>query len=524
MQMTKSPLGVRTVALPAGYVDHRDRGALAARLHEHDESLQVDYVIGSTAYVTAGPLSPEPAAATWQLTADGARPAAAAALAERARQQGQVLARLNGPARVAVVARIAPAVERLRDAIARHIGCGDSPWDLSLTARWSVVTPGEAAIITEIQIHRTPGVILDRVKRVKLWRDIATTVLPPLPGTSWRVADRPDLGEVTLYREGDPLAYGFDLADFAARYREVEPDPATAWKAFPIAIREDGSAVQYALFHTLCVGQTGAGKGSVLWSVISGLIPSARAGLVEFYAIDPKNSEAKTARGLFEEVAVLPEQWDDLLERLVDDLKARQANSGRSFQISQETPLRILFVDEMSALSALDSDAQRKARVQQNLLIILSQGRSDGNIVIAAVQAPQKEMVGQARMFFALRVALRTETAAETDIVLGAGATEEGAAAHLIPPASEGNGYASAGTGYTRVEGEASPARVRFPRVVDSVLEAWSTEFAALRRERKRARGEAEAKQDLQLDELELSLDDLEVDPISRAMSALDED
>ena len=218
----------------------------------------------------------------------------------------------------------------------------------------------------------------------------------------------------------------------------------------------------------------------MLWAILSGLLPAARAGLVEFYAIDPKNAEAKD-QALFSEVATTPDAWAELLVRLVADLKARQASSGRSFQISKETPLRILMIDELSALSVLDSDPRRRAEVDANVMTLLSQGRSDGNIIVAAVQAPQKDLVGRARMFYAMRVALRTETPTETDLILGQGSVDQGALAHLIEPANPGNHYASAGVAYMRLEGEADPVRVRFPFTDDQTLANWSSEFGALR-------------------------------------------
>ena len=40
--------------------------------------------------------------------------------------------------------------------------------------------------------------------------------------------------------------------------------------------------------HVLCAGATGAGKGSVLWSIIDQLAPAVRDGMVELWALDPK--------------------------------------------------------------------------------------------------------------------------------------------------------------------------------------------------------------------------------------------
>ena len=40
--------------------------------------------------------------------------------------------------------------------------------------------------------------------------------------------------------------------------------------------------------HILVAGATGSGKGSVLWSIISGLAPGVRAGWVRLLVVDPK--------------------------------------------------------------------------------------------------------------------------------------------------------------------------------------------------------------------------------------------
>lgn len=51
--------------------------------------------------------------------------------------------------------------------------------------------------------------------------------------------------------------------------------------------------------HVLVAGATGAGKGSIIWSTIRGLLPAVTAGIVELWALDPKLMEPSFGRPLF---------------------------------------------------------------------------------------------------------------------------------------------------------------------------------------------------------------------------------
>ena len=477
---TMSP-GRQLVILPPNYDDLRDRGKLvvkmAARIpgDPQVETITRDEDGAVVAVVVQGTPSWRAAGSETRMVPPGVRDTDAAKVNAHLSESGRTLLAWDYAGGRQLIGTVAPVELGLRSRIADYLG--RKPWEVRVSTSWGV--EDGAGVLQAVHVHGYP-VITDPLVRRRRWSGLITDILPVSPGASWRLDDHAATGGLTLTRAGDPLAAGFSLAEFEATYRGGHNDPQTSWAGFPVARREDGTAVSYSTFHTLIVGQTGAGKGSVLWSILSGLLPSARAGLVEFVAIDPKNAEAKD-QALFREVATTPDAWAELLVRLVADLKVRQASSGRSFQISKETPLRVLMIDELSALSVLDSDPRRRAEVDANLMILLSQGRSDGNIVVAAVQAPQKDLVGRARMFYAMRVALRTETPTETDLILGQGSVDQGALAHLITPANPGNHYASAGVAYMRLEGEADPVRVRFPFTDDQTLARWSAEFGALR-------------------------------------------
>ena len=65
-----------------------------------------------------------------------------------------------------------------------------------------------------------------------------------------------------------------------------EPDPA----AVHVGVRENGSPwfARLAGRHLLVAGATGAGKGGVTWSLLAGIGPAIRDGLVQVWVIDPK--------------------------------------------------------------------------------------------------------------------------------------------------------------------------------------------------------------------------------------------
>ncbi|WTW96253.1 FtsK/SpoIIIE domain-containing protein [Streptomycetaceae bacterium NBC_01309] len=238
---------------------------------------------------------------------------------------------------------------------------------------------------------------------------------------------------------------------------------------------EDGATVFLPIAHTLVIGGTGSGKGSVLWSLVGHFRPWVASGEIRLFGVDPKRQELRTAPELFEQVAYTPEDWAALIDGLAVELERRQKVGGRSFAASADMPLTMLVVDEYAALGALDPDKRRRDRTRQQLLRLLSQGRSSGMYVCALVQSALKEFASD-RDFFPLRVGLRTSSASETDMALGDGATERGAACHLIPPATEANGYASAGIAYVLGEHDPNPVRGRFPYTPDAVLADWRGE------------------------------------------------
>lgn len=233
----------------------------------------------------------------------------------------------------------------------------------------------------------------------------------------------------------------------------------------------------YVLFsHMLVVGQTGSGKGAVLWSFIMGsermLERQHMGGFVRFYGIDPKRSELSGVRHGFVRIAFDPDDALSLLSGLVEVMRARQHLGLRSFICKPDMPWIVLVVDEFNSIES-SSDSRWKREMKGALSALLSQGRSAGIVVVAAAQQGQREAIGPYRDHFVTRIALRVGSRVETDVILGAGAAENGALPHEIPPASVSNGYRTAGVGYGLSLAHPGFVRFRAPFVSDDDIRRW---------------------------------------------------
>jgi DNA segregation ATPase FtsK/SpoIIIE, S-DNA-T family len=91
-------------------------------------------------------------------------------------------------------------------------------------------------------------------------------------------------GEIVIaVHHGDALAS-------AIRLRRPSSDSDVDLVNVDVGIVESGKRWRIPVLghHILVAGATGAGKGSVLWSLISGLAPGIRAGTVRLLVVDPK--------------------------------------------------------------------------------------------------------------------------------------------------------------------------------------------------------------------------------------------
>ncbi|MEU9836002.1 FtsK/SpoIIIE domain-containing protein [Streptosporangium sp. NPDC048047] len=298
----------------------------------------------------------------------------------------------------------------------------------------------------------------------------------------------------------DQLAHGFGARSCrvsiarAGRLHLIFPrrDPlATPMPAVPIpetasvgpvrvGTREDGSPWLLTVHgtHVLVAGATGAGKGSVIWSAIRGLLPAVRAGLVEIWALDPKRMELSFGRSLFgKRYASTPADCADLLEAAVAVMQERAdrfAGRQRNHIPTVDDPFVLVVVDEVAFLTAYQSDKGLKLRISAALATLTTQGRAVGVGVLAALQDPRKEVMN-IRNLFPDKIALRLDESEQVDMVLGDGARDRGALADYISPIPE----QGAGVAYVRLEASPDPIRVRAAYVSDADIRAMAEAVTA---------------------------------------------
>ncbi|WP_219509288.1 FtsK/SpoIIIE domain-containing protein [Nonomuraea ceibae] len=304
---------------------------------------------------------------------------------------------------------------------------------------------------------------------VKDWADRIDHLAQGFGAVSCRVA-LTHSGRLTLtFPRHDPLSVPIPSRPL--------PDAATV-EAIEVGKQEDGRPWRLRVHgtHVLVAGATGAGKGSILWSAIRGLLPAVAEGLAELWALDPKLMELSYGRDLFgSRYAATPEECADLLDEAVSIMQkraARFAGLQRNHTPTVDDPFVLVVVDEVAFLTAYQTDRQLKQRISGALATLTTQGRAVGVGVLAALQDPRKEVMN-IRNLFPDKIALRLDESEQVDMVLGDGARDRGALADHISPVPE----LGAGIGYVRLESSPEPVRVRAAYVSDNDIRAMVATF-----------------------------------------------
>jgi DNA segregation ATPase FtsK/SpoIIIE, S-DNA-T family len=261
----------------------------------------------------------------------------------------------------------------------------------------------------------------------------------------------------------DPLAHAIPVPDL------VEDTAGVHLRRVVIGRTETGKPLRLQLLgtHVLTVGVSGAGKGSLLWSVAWALAPAVRAGRVKLYGIDPKGGmELGQAPEIFEQVV-----FDNgsravtLLEWLAQEVKRRaESYRGRRRMWIPESgdPFILLVVDELADLIAYQTDKILRDRATRAVQAITSQGRAPGVCVLGLLQDPRKEIIAF-RHLFSTRIAMRLDEPAQVDMVLGDGVRKRGANAHEISESTPG-------VAWVKEDGKREPVRARVFHVTDDHL------------------------------------------------------
>jgi S-DNA-T family DNA segregation ATPase FtsK/SpoIIIE len=252
-------------------------------------------------------------------------------------------------------------------------------------------------------------------------------------------------------------------------------------RALPVGRREDGQpwTVQVHGTHVLIAGSTGAGKASLLWSIVRAMLPAMRAGLVRVWAADPKLMELAYGRVLFDtygRYATSPAAILAMLEDAVAEMQARAAafaGRHREHTPTPEHPFTVIVVDEVAFLTAYLPDKQLRDQIKAALATLTTQGRAVGFCVVAALQDPRKEVMS-IRNLFPDRIAMRLDEAEQVDMVLGDGARDRGATADLIST----NPVTGAGVAFVRLADDPDPIRVRAGWVTDTDIEDMAAQCA----------------------------------------------
>lgn len=201
--------------------------------------------------------------------------------------------------------------------------------------------------------------------------------------------------------------------------------------------------------HTLTVGCSGAGKGSVFWGIAAGLGPAVSADVVRLVGIDLKYGiELSVGSGLFTKIATTESDAVETLaalEKLMDKRGKAMAGRTREHIPINGSPLFVVLIDELAGVTAYMSDPALRKEASASLSRILTKGRALGIVVVAFLQDPRKEILPM-RGLFTQTIALRLRSRDEVTMVLGDGMAEA-APAHRIDPDRPGTGYVIAEDG-----------------------------------------------------------------------------
>lgn len=413
----------------------------------------------------------------------------------------------------------APALDvAVRDAVASALK--RDPWEVRV---W-VECNGDGDV-ARVHVARAPAGVTREALGEALLAGVAELDLDIVPHAEW-VIPRRNAGRKTFFAHArvDPL-------------REIiayPEDAVSTYRAIPFGVDEDGEEVSIRLIErTLLLGGIpGGGKSGGITALLKGI---SRLEHVAIVGIDPKLVEQVEWEPRFSTIVNSPADTLRVLNLIIEEMLRRyeRLKHMRGVKkiseeiLSADFPIIAVVVDELADLvsgGATKEEKEVETGISSALRRLVSLGRAAGISLITATQKPASEVVPTSlRDVISQRVGYATTNPAMTDTILGAGASQAGGLCHEIPPALVGGCY-------VRGESDRTSRRARTYWVPDDDIERLAEETAHLRVPLPWLTGEdavpvhTPEELDTMLDDLELSLDDLDDDPITLALRALNGD
>ncbi|WP_074348656.1 FtsK/SpoIIIE domain-containing protein [Mycobacteroides abscessus] len=253
----------------------------------------------------------------------------------------------------------------------------------------------------------------------------------------------------------------------AVSHAPTAPTPTTAAAARTASVVSSGSAVPethvrlglcengapwvlpIAQRHTLGVGCSRSGKGSLVQGIACGLGPAIHEGLVRLVGIDLKfGIELAPTEKLFTHIATTEDDAVKTLaalEKLMTQRGVGMKDRGRNHTPTTKSPLVVLLIDELATLTHYMTDTALKKQANTSLSLLLSKAAGLGIVVVGFLQDPRKEVLPM-RGQFTQTIALRLRSRDEVNMVLGDGMADK-APAHRINPNKPGTAYVIAEDG-----------------------------------------------------------------------------
>lgn len=177
--------------------------------------------------------------------------------------------------------------------------------------------------------------------------------------------------------------------------------------------------------HALISGATGSGKSVLLHSMLTSLLINCTPDRLQLVLIDAKMVELTAYEGiphLSMPVVTESERAVSVLEdlcRLMDSRYTEMSRLGAK-DMPQHWPRLVVVVDELADLMLLS----RKS-VETSLVRLAQKGRSCGIHLLLATQSPKVQVLtGLLRANIPVKIALKTATAIDSRIALGANGAE----------------------------------------------------------------------------------------------------